>query len=617
MKPIGQVLERVISRRPLPSRRTSGRWLIFAVVFALSWNLTGAVYYAEADTDLLASYGSAGTDTGLGCGNQSNATGTVGAAHTVSSSGLCSPVYGSWSQTGTPGACTGGSSVTWVLRIAFDHNDCSYIGAGASGGGSVPTGIFYNADIPGGAATITGARICGVGGDGHPSYAFSTKNGSGTWTVRAVVSAGGSDYCHTVTFGAVTATGVMWTLISAATGGYGFYISSFEAYGSAYASAPLTNYVRGLYVSRQSPTSVVVTWTWALSFTGSTTLSPDTWTYTNGTFVASSMTNGVAGVSAGALCSASGSCAGPWTLTVTDIGRNVQATYTIAGDSGGYLIGDITQPGITGVSGCYNATAAQCGAGQSAGTMNVTYAVKFNPQGTQGTVEIGTEDVNQGSIASSAYVAYGRVTGVYTVTGMAVPATGPWLITASDAGGFASVQFLVPAAGGALVAQGTVGSGGGGTVVCDPGNVVCALGNVPAQIAGEVAKMLGALFLPGQGTKDAFDALEAAMYAHEPLATIVVVKDKIAAVTGAASSSSRSCLDLDLHMVPLRPGVATPIQVCWSVLTSVAGWSTVRTLMGAVVYGEAVLMVWGWVQGRPDTSGRLTYRDDIVAGEPT
>lgn len=83
-------------------------------------------------------------------------------------------------------------------------------------------------------------------------------------------------------------------------------------------------------------------------------------------------------------------CSG-WVIYGLDTGTSTSWSYAIPHDADGVLIDEDPPIGISGVVGCYNANYEQCGTGQLASTVRLTYSIRPSGQADNVVVQIGPQ----------------------------------------------------------------------------------------------------------------------------------------------------------------------------------------------------------------------------------
>lgn len=188
-----------------------------------------------------------------------------------------------------------------------------------------------------------------------------------------------------------------------------FMAFSTEAYSEAIGpeTGDMEDYVFRLK-AESSLFAKTISWGWAKSWTGTWTLARARTTPSVDTTVIASGSDPSATNPVCTTVTASGLCAGHsggeyisdpcgldgcsgWLLTVNDTGDDVIATYEIADDAEGTLIATVTGIRFGGVSACYNADFEQCGTGQLAATVTVTYSILPTTEGDDVLVTIGSQ----------------------------------------------------------------------------------------------------------------------------------------------------------------------------------------------------------------------------------
>lgn len=355
------------------------------------------------------------------------------------------------------------------------------------------------------------------------------------------------------------------------------------------------DYVRGLE-AHPTLSGYSFSWSWAKSFTGSYTLHDDGCALTVTSSAAAART---AGAKETVPQTQPGSCSswlpvwdsgtqtwsggpGPWTLTVTDTGANVQATFVIPENANGVQVAGLAVPAWEYVKGCYNATAAQCGAGEVIGQIDFTYRLALADTLDRADVTIGPRDYS-GSITSAVISAFG-LQGSTTYTGTATGQSGgDWLACATNVAGTVCLPFSVPGAGGGFGQSTSLHTGS----ECATGDVGCWVRELRDGLVEQFQKLLELLFQPSEGAVQNLVDKGDLLSQKAPLAYFVGAKQALADALTASDVRASMCWLLDLHVG--ANGVT--YNLCLDPIVDTSAYGTVRSIMGGFVWASAALWV--------------------------
>lgn len=108
-------------------------------------------------------------------------------------------------------------------------------------------------------------------------------------------------------------------------------------------------------------------------------------------------------------------CSG-WVIEGYNADLDETWAYAIDDEADGVLIAEDPPIGIAGVSGCYNANYEQCGTGQLASTLRLTYSIRPDSQGDNVLVEIGPQYLYGPGFDGNPWYSDTVTGGVHTIT---------------------------------------------------------------------------------------------------------------------------------------------------------------------------------------------------------